>query len=59
LSSRLSVVHAFRSAAREILDGRATPATVENRTNICVCLPTSENNFARVNRVMSFVTAKL
>lgn len=30
-----------------------SPATVENRTKAAVCLPTSENSRARVNRVTS------
>ena len=36
-----------------------SPATVEKRTNKSVCLPTSENTFAFVYLVMSFVTVKV
>src|ERR1700723_3595567 len=36
-----------------------SPATVENRTNIGVCLPILLNSLARVKRVMSCVTVKV
>ena len=36
-----------------------SPATVEKRANISVCLPTSEKILALLYRVMSFVTVKV
>jgi hypothetical protein len=48
----------MRLVVREATSPRS-PATVEKRANIGVCLPISEENLALVYRVVSCVTVKV
>src|SRR5699024_12400326 len=52
-------INAKQRLSRSVSAAPRSPAAVEQRANISVCLPTSEKIFALVYLVMSFVTVNV